>query len=85
MLLKINLYHFKKLNILLNKKDVSSTDRSLVNYYNSIGNVYSTTGEHSKALPFCQRAVGIRQKSSPANHPNLQWYKNNLDLVKKKL
>ena len=53
--------------------------------YGNIGNVYSKMGKHSKALPFCQLAVDIAQRSLPSNHPHLQLYKNNLEDVKKKL
>ena len=53
--------------------------------YGNIGYVYCNMGEHSKALPFCQLAVDIAQQSLPTNHRDLQWYKNNLEKVKKKL
>jgi tetratricopeptide (TPR) repeat protein len=51
--------------------------------YGHIGNVYSMMGEYSKALPLCERAVNIGKHSLPSNHPHLQWYRNNLDRVKK--
>jgi hypothetical protein len=50
-----------------------------------MGNLYSTIGEYSKALPLCKLAVDIAQQSLPSNHSHLQWYRNNLNDVKKKL
>jgi hypothetical protein len=42
-------------------------------------------GEHSKALPFYERAVNIGQQSLPPNHPHFQWYRKNLNRLEKKL
>jgi tetratricopeptide (TPR) repeat protein len=53
--------------------------------YGHIGNLYSAMGQYSKAFSFCERAVNIGQQSLPANHPYLQWYRNKLEDVKKKL
>jgi tetratricopeptide (TPR) repeat protein len=53
--------------------------------YSNIAGVYLEIGDYSKALPFCERAVEIGQRSLPANHPNLQLWKENLEIVKKKL
>ncbi|CAF0899495.1 unnamed protein product [Adineta steineri] len=53
--------------------------------FGHMGNVYSKMGQHSKALSFCQRAVDIAHQSLPSDHSHLQWYRNNLEDVKKKL
>ncbi|CAF1219612.1 unnamed protein product [Adineta steineri] len=58
---------------------------SLAVSFGHMGNVYNKMGQDSKALLFCQRAVDIAQQSLPSNHRHLQWYKNNLEDVKKKL
>jgi tetratricopeptide (TPR) repeat protein len=57
----------------------------LAKSYGHIGNLYSAMGQYSKAFSFCERAVNIGQQSLPANHPYLQWYRNKLEDVKKKL
>ncbi|CAF1228361.1 unnamed protein product [Adineta steineri] len=53
--------------------------------FGHMGNVYNKMGQHSKALSFCQRAVDIAHQSLPSDHSHLQWYRNNLEDVKKKL
>ncbi|CAF0899916.1 unnamed protein product [Adineta steineri] len=53
--------------------------------YGDMGYVYNKMGQYSKALSFYQRAVDIAQTSLPSNHSQLQWYRNNLEDVKKKL
>ncbi|CAF0899213.1 unnamed protein product [Adineta steineri] len=50
----------------------------------NMGNTFNKMGQYSKALSFCQRAVDIAQQSLPSNHSHLQWYRNNLEDVKKK-
>jgi tetratricopeptide (TPR) repeat protein len=52
--------------------------------YNNIGVTYENIGNYSKAHSFYERAVDIAQQSLPANHPNLQMYRRNIDIVKKK-
>jgi hypothetical protein len=42
-------------------------------------------GQYSKARSFYQRAIDIGQHSLPINHPDLQRYKDNLELVKNNL
>jgi tetratricopeptide (TPR) repeat protein len=53
-------------------------------YYN-IGSGYYNMVDYPKARLYYERAVDIGQQSLPTNHPNLQLYRNNLELVKKKL
>ena len=69
----------------IDKKSVPSNHPRLAASYNKIGSMYYKMGEHSKALPFFECAVDIGQRSLPSIHPNLQQWRNNLDLVKKKL
>ena len=75
--------HGKALEI--RKQSLPSNHPDLGMSYGHIGNVYRIMGNSSKALSFCQLAVDIAQQSLPSNHPYLQWYRNNLDDVKKKL
>ncbi len=42
-------------------------------------------GEYSKALSYYERALDIGQHSLPANHPNLQIFRESIEIVKKKL
>jgi Tfp pilus assembly protein PilF len=58
---------------------------SLARSYYNIGNLYVKIGDYSKARSFYERAVDIGQQSLPSNHSHLQYYRNNLELVKKKL
>ncbi|CAF1226146.1 unnamed protein product [Adineta steineri] len=53
--------------------------------FGHMGNVYNKMGQHTKALSFCQRAVDIAHQSLPSDHSHLQWYRNNVEDVKKKL
>jgi hypothetical protein len=39
--------------------------------------------DYSKALSFYERAVDIRQRLLPVNHPDLLRYKKNLEVAKK--
>jgi preprotein translocase subunit SecA/nephrocystin-3 len=57
----------------------------LASSYNNIGMVHSTMGHYPKARSCYERAVDIGQQSLPKNHPHLQLYRENLELVKKKL
>jgi len=36
---------------------------------------YDNISTYTKALPFCERAVGIEESVLPSNHPDLQRYK----------
>ena len=42
-------------------------------------------GEYSKALSYFERALDIRQRSLPLNHPDLKDVKQWIEEVKKKL
>ena len=53
-------------------------------YYN-IGTMYATMGDYPKAKLFLERAVNNGQQSLPPNHPDLQKFRENLDIVKKRL
>jgi tetratricopeptide (TPR) repeat protein len=53
--------------------------------YNNIGSVYGSMSNYSKARTYFERAVDIGQQSLPTNHPDLQLFRENLELVKKKL
>jgi tetratricopeptide (TPR) repeat protein len=75
--------HEKALEI--RRQTLPENHSDLAMSYNNIGMVYATIEQYSKAFPFCQRAVDIGQRSLPSNHPHLQWYRDNFDLVKKKL
>ena len=69
----------------IRQQSLPSNHPDLAMSFGQIGNIDFTIGQYSKALPLCQRAVQIAEQSLPPNHPHLQWYKNNLDNVKKKL
>jgi tetratricopeptide (TPR) repeat protein len=43
--------------------------------------VYDKMGEYSKALSYYEKALEIRQKTLPANHPSLATSYNNIGLV----
>jgi tetratricopeptide (TPR) repeat protein len=43
--------------------------------------VYENMGEYSKALSYYEKAVEIRQKTLPANHPSLATSYNNIGVV----
>ncbi|CAF0906927.1 unnamed protein product [Adineta steineri] len=74
-------YYEKALEI--DQQSLPPNHPDLAMSFGHMGNVYSKMGQHSKALSFCQRAVDIAQQSLPSNHSHLQWYRNNLEDVKK--
>ncbi|CAF1029076.1 unnamed protein product [Adineta steineri] len=76
-------FHEKALEI--KQQSLPPNHPDLAMSFGHMGNVYNKMGQHSKALPFCQRAVDIAQQSLPSNHSHLQWYRNNLEDVKKQL
>jgi hypothetical protein len=41
--------------------------------------------EYSKALSYFERALDIRQRSLPPNHPDLQSVAKNIEIIKKKM
>ncbi|CAF0916877.1 unnamed protein product [Adineta steineri] len=53
--------------------------------YNNIGMVYENMRDYSKAHSFYERAVQTGEQSLPTNHPDVQGYRENLEIVKKKL
>ena len=57
-------------------------DPGLATSYNNIGSVYSKMGEYSKALSAYENAIDIAQRS---NHPNLRTFRQNIEVVKKKI
>ncbi|CAF0895713.1 unnamed protein product [Adineta steineri] len=67
----------------IQQQSLPSNHPDLAMLFGHMGNVYNKMGQHSKALSFCQRAVDIAQQSLPSNHSHLQWYRNNLEDVKK--
>jgi tetratricopeptide (TPR) repeat protein len=75
--------HEKALEI--RQQSLSPNHPDLAASYNNIGVVYDNMGEYSKARPFFERSVDVGQQSLPLNHPHLQDYRENLDIVKKKL
>ncbi len=75
--------HEKALEI--DEKSLAPNHPDLGSDYNNIGIAYKNMGDYSKARSFFERAVNIGQQSLPSNHPHLQWYRKNLDRIKKKL
>jgi tetratricopeptide (TPR) repeat protein len=49
--------------------------------YHQIGSTKAAQGEYSKALSFYEKALEIRQKTLPPNHPDLASSYNNIGLV----
>ena len=46
-----------------------------------MGSVYSNMGEYSKALSYYEKCLDMRQKTLPANHPDLATSYNNIGSV----
>jgi tetratricopeptide (TPR) repeat protein len=69
----------------IKQQSFSPNRPSLAGSYNSIGVVYENMVNHWKARTYYERAVDIGQQSLPTNHLDLQLYKENLELAKKKL
>ena len=78
---KAQLYHKKALEI--SEIILSPNHAKLAYLCNSIGLAYENMGDHSTALCFFQRAVNIGQQSLPLEHPNLQAYMENLEILRK--
>ena len=45
--------------------------RELATAYNNLGGTYGNLGDHNKALEYKRKALAIREKVLPANHPDL--------------
>jgi hypothetical protein len=41
--------------------------------------------DYSQALSYYERALDIRQRSLPPNHPDIQSVRKSIEIVKKKL
>ncbi|CAF1356423.1 unnamed protein product [Rotaria sordida] len=76
-------YHQQALEI--KQKSLPSNHPDFAPTYGHIGMVSSKIREHSKAVSYCERALKILENSLPANHLHIQFFRNNLDYVKKKL
>jgi tetratricopeptide (TPR) repeat protein len=69
----------------MRQQSLPSTHLDLATSFNNIGSVYYGTGEYSKALSLYEKALAIRQKSLPPNHPRLRQWIKNLEYIKGKL
>jgi tetratricopeptide (TPR) repeat protein len=47
--------------------------------------VYYNLGDYSKALAYLERALDIKQRALPPNHPSIKSVKGSIEIVKKKL
>jgi tetratricopeptide (TPR) repeat protein len=50
-------------------------------YYNQLGCVKNNQGDYDNAVHFYEKALEIRQKTLPPNHPHLATSKNNIGVV----
>jgi tetratricopeptide (TPR) repeat protein len=71
--------------LVISQRSLSPNLPDLADSCNNIGNVYNNMGDYSKACSFYERAVNIGQQSLPSNHLDLKKWKENFDIVKKKL
>lgn len=53
--------------------------------YNNLAVIYLDMKKYRKALPYAKKAVAILQHLFPNGHPNLDLFKENLELIKKKI
>jgi tetratricopeptide (TPR) repeat protein len=59
----------------------TSDEGKKATYYNNLGYVKGDQGDYEKALSFYEKALEIRQKTLPPNHPSLATSYNNIGLV----
>ncbi|CAF4623456.1 unnamed protein product [Rotaria sp. Silwood2] len=61
--------------------ETATSDKARGDYNNTLGVVYHGLGEYSKAIKFYERALDIKEKTVPPNHPDLAASYNNIGLV----
>ena len=61
------------------KRHLKKVKRAL--YYNQLGCLKQNQGDNKKAIEYYEKALEIRQKTLPPNHPSLATSYNNIGLV----
>ena len=73
----------EELYMILLAQASKETDRA--NYNHQLGSVKKDQGDYKKALSHYEKALDMRQKTLPANHPDLATSYNNIGLVYSKM
>jgi tetratricopeptide (TPR) repeat protein len=77
-------FYEKSLDI--HKKTRPPNHPSSATYYNNVGLVYCNMEEYSKALSFYEKSLEIQQQRSlPPNHPDIEFVRECIEVVKKNL
>jgi tetratricopeptide (TPR) repeat protein len=59
----------------------TSSDREKANIYHQLGLAKDDQGEYKEAITFYEKALEIKQKTLPPNHPHLAGSYNNIGVV----
>jgi tetratricopeptide (TPR) repeat protein len=77
---------FYEKSLEIHKKTRPPNHPSSATYYNNVGLVYCNMEEYSKALSFYEKSLEIQQQRSlPPNHPDIEFVRECIEVVKKNL